>query len=118
MDDHALAVDIADLESRHLSATRAGGVEGHHQDAVEGGRSGIDESGDFLLAEYGGQATHLLGEGVSSIPQRFLRVLRKKKRRAANRCVTLVACSFRSRNRYAWYSRTCSGRSWSGERWK
>src|SRR6516225_9777719 len=61
MHDHALAVDIADLEPGHLGATRAGSVEGHHQDAVEGGRSGVDEPGDFLLAEDGGQATYLLG---------------------------------------------------------
>jgi hypothetical protein len=78
MHDHALAVDIADLESRHLGATRAGGVEGHHQDAVEGGRNGIDEPGDFLLAEDGGQATHLLGVGGLFHPAALLEGLEEE----------------------------------------
>jgi hypothetical protein len=63
MDNHALAVNIADLESRHLGATRPSGVERHQQDAIEGGGSRVDELGDFFLAENAGQATHLLGVG-------------------------------------------------------
>jgi len=36
MGDHASAVDIVDLESCGLGATRARSVESHQQDAVEG----------------------------------------------------------------------------------
>src|ERR1700746_4107468 len=48
---HALAVDIADLQVGYLSTAQAGSVERHEQSAMEGSVGGIDESGDFLLAE-------------------------------------------------------------------
>ena len=63
MDDHARAVDIADLQSRHLGATRPGGVESHQQDLIEGVAGGVNQPGDFFLAEHQGQATHLFGVG-------------------------------------------------------
>lgn len=34
VDDHALAVDITDLQSRHLGAARACDVKGYEQDAI------------------------------------------------------------------------------------
>src|SRR5580693_5666955 len=36
VDDHPLAVDIADLEVRHFCATRARGIERHQQNAMKG----------------------------------------------------------------------------------
>jgi hypothetical protein len=38
-------------------------IEGHQQNAVEGSGRGVDELGDFLLAQYCGQALHFLGIG-------------------------------------------------------
>src|SRR5437588_360180 len=35
MNDHALAVDVADLQVRHFCATCARGIEGHQQNAMK-----------------------------------------------------------------------------------
>src|SRR6516165_10495931 len=51
------------LESCGLGTTRARSVESHQQDAVEGGGSGVNQLGDFLLAENRGQPAHLFGVG-------------------------------------------------------
>ena len=61
MDDHARAVDIADLQSCHLGATRPGGVESHQQNLIEGVAGRVNQPGDFFLTEHQGQATHLFG---------------------------------------------------------
>jgi hypothetical protein len=51
MFDHALAVDIADLQVCYLRNLQTGSVERHEQSAMEGSVGGIDESCDFFLAE-------------------------------------------------------------------
>src|SRR5208337_4471390 len=63
MYDHARAVDIPDLQSRHLGATRPRGVKSHQQDPVEGVTGRVNQPGDFFLTEHQGQATHLFGVG-------------------------------------------------------
>jgi len=35
MNDHPLAVDVADLQMRHFCATCACGIQGHQQDAMK-----------------------------------------------------------------------------------
>src|SRR5438876_8944204 len=52
MDDHPLAVDIADLQVRHFCATRARGIERHQQDAMEGKLCRVNQTCDFFLAEH------------------------------------------------------------------
>jgi hypothetical protein len=60
MDDHALAVDVADLQVSDFSAPSAGGIQRHQQDAVEGPLRCIDETCDLLLAEHLRQVQDLL----------------------------------------------------------
>jgi hypothetical protein len=60
MNDHPLAVDIADLEVRHFCATCARSVEGHQQDAMKRALCRVDQPCDFFLAEYLGQVQNLL----------------------------------------------------------
>src|SRR5208282_797851 len=60
MDDHSLAVDIADLQVRHFCATCARGIERHQQDAMKGKLCRVDQACDFFRAEYLGQVQNLL----------------------------------------------------------
>src|SRR5713101_1717687 len=60
MNDHPLAVDIADLQVRHFCATCACGIERHQQDAMEGKLCRVNQTRDLLLAEYLGQVQNLL----------------------------------------------------------
>ena len=60
MDDHPLAVDIADLQVRHFCATCARGIQRHQQDAMKGKLCRVDQTRDFFLAEYLGQVQNLL----------------------------------------------------------
>ena len=60
MNDHPLAVDIADLQVRHFCATCARGIEGHQQNAMKGKLCRVDQTRDFFLAEYLGQVQNLL----------------------------------------------------------
>ena len=52
MNDHPLAVDIADLQVRHFCATCARGIQRHQQDAMKGELCRVDQTRDFFLAEY------------------------------------------------------------------
>src|SRR6266852_7590322 len=54
MNDHPLAVDIADLQVRHFGATCARGIERHQQNAMKGKLCRVDQACDFFLAEYCG----------------------------------------------------------------
>src|SRR5882672_9292635 len=60
MNDHALAVDVADFQVRHLRTTCAGGIKCHEQDAMKRHLCGIDQTCDLLRAEYLRQVQHLL----------------------------------------------------------
>ncbi len=51
MNHHALAVDVADLETGHLCTAHARRVEDHQQGAMREGGCGIDHPRDLLLAE-------------------------------------------------------------------
>ena len=50
-DDHALAVDVFELQVRNFAAAHAGAVENHQQRAPEQVGAGIDQPFDFLLAQ-------------------------------------------------------------------
>ena len=53
MNDHPLAVNIADLQVRHFCATCARGIEGHQQNAIEKGKlRRVDQTCDLVLAEH------------------------------------------------------------------
>jgi len=54
-DDHALAVDVADLQPRYLGATHAGTIENHQQGAPEQVPAGVDQACNFFLAQNAGQ---------------------------------------------------------------
>src|SRR6266851_2385475 len=66
VNDHPLAVDVADLEVRHLRSTSSRGIERHQQDAMKGRLCSIDKTSDFLLAEHLWQVQHLLRVGSLS----------------------------------------------------
>src|SRR5207302_3418140 len=59
MDNHPLAVDIADLQVRHFCATCARGIQRHQQDAMKGKLGRVNQARDLLLAEYLGQVQNL-----------------------------------------------------------
>ena len=61
MDNHALTVNIADLQMRCFGATCPGGIQRHWQDAVEGAFCGVNQTGDLRLAEHLRKVTNLLG---------------------------------------------------------
>src|SRR5271156_4104311 len=58
MDDHATAVDVADLQVCHLGAASAGGIE-RHQQAMKGRQCRIDKPRYLLLAEHLRKTQHL-----------------------------------------------------------
>src|ERR1700682_4524087 len=60
MNDHALAVDIADLEVRHFCATCSRGIQGHQQDAMKGKLCRVDQTCYFFLAQHLRQVQNLL----------------------------------------------------------
>jgi len=55
MDDHALAVDVGDLDPGELGAAHAGSVKNHQQRALKQTAAGVDQTRDFFLAEDAGQ---------------------------------------------------------------
>jgi hypothetical protein len=67
--DHALAVDVGDLQPGHLGAAHSSAVENHQQRALEQAAAGIDETRHFLPAQNVGQfLTHLgIGKELSEL---------------------------------------------------
>ncbi len=63
MNDHALAVDIADFQVRSLCAARARGIKCHEQNAVKGKLCRVNQTRDLLLAEYLRKVKHFLRIG-------------------------------------------------------
>ncbi len=63
VDDHPLAIDIANLQAGHFVAARSGSIESHQQDSIEGVAGRVNQPGDFFLAQYRGQVLHFLGIG-------------------------------------------------------
>src|SRR5271163_455948 len=60
MDNHAIAVDVPDLQMSCFCAARAGGIHGHQQDAMEGCIRGLNQSRDFFLTQNSWQVADLL----------------------------------------------------------
>src|SRR5258705_4317386 len=60
MNDHAFAVDIADLQVRHFCATCARGIEGHQQNAMKRKLCRVDQTRHFVLAQHLRQVQNLL----------------------------------------------------------
>lgn len=60
MNDHALAVDVADLQVRHFGATCARGIEGHQQNAMKGEPCRVDQTRHFILAQHLRQVQNFL----------------------------------------------------------
>ena len=63
MNDHPLAVDVADLEMGRFRAACAGGIHRHQQDAMKGCVRGLNQSRDFFLTEHPRKMTYLLRIG-------------------------------------------------------
>jgi hypothetical protein len=51
VDDHALAVDVAELETGDFGAPHAGAVENHKQSSLEKVLAGVDQARNFFLAQ-------------------------------------------------------------------
>jgi hypothetical protein len=60
MNDHALAVDVADLQVRHFCATCSCRIEGHQQDAMKGEFSRVDQMRYFFWTEHLRQVQNFL----------------------------------------------------------
>src|SRR5260370_21149983 len=73
MNDHALAVDIADFQAREFGTPESGGVQRHQQSAMQWRSSRIDELRKFFLAENRSQVPLFFRYAVSSMPQAFMR---------------------------------------------
>src|ERR1035438_9121539 len=63
MNNHPLAVDVADLQVGRFCAACTGGIKRHQKDAMKGGIRGVDQARYLLLAEYLGKMTNLLRIG-------------------------------------------------------
>src|SRR5208337_4033369 len=51
VNDHALAVDVGDFQVRQLRVADAGGIQRHHDGAMEGSAGRVDKLRDFSLAQ-------------------------------------------------------------------
>src|SRR5258708_22482601 len=60
MNDHQLAVDIADLQVRYFCATCARGIQRHQQNAMKGKLCRVDQTCYFFLAQHLRQVQNLL----------------------------------------------------------
>jgi len=69
MDDHAPAIDIADLERGYLGAAGTGRIECHEHGALKGCPGRFDQMRDFFPAEHLRQAWICRGYGVSAALQ-------------------------------------------------
>ena len=118
VNDHALAVHVADFQASQLGVADSGGVESHEHGAIEGSRSGVDKLRYFFLTENRGQAVAFLRiRSVGNAP-RLLERLDEKNRRAHRWLVTEPGDSFCTVKSWAWYSRICRVPRRSGEQWK
>src|ERR1035438_4188557 len=63
MEDHALAVDVGDLQPGQFGAAHAGSVKHQQQGALKQAAAGVDQTCDFFLAEDVGQLLPHLGIG-------------------------------------------------------
>ena len=59
MNDHPLAVNIADLQVRHFCATCARGIERHQQNAMKGKLCRVDQTRHFVLTQHLRQVQNL-----------------------------------------------------------
>ena len=72
---HALPVDVADFQVRHLRVPSASGVEGHEQDALARSARRVEELRDFFPAKNCGQPMGLSRIGsVGDTPTFFERL--------------------------------------------
>ena len=63
VEDHALAVDVGDLDPGQFGAAHTGSVKHHQQRALKQTRAGVDQTCNFLLAEDAGQLPRTLWIG-------------------------------------------------------
>ena len=100
MDDHALAVDVFDLDPRRFSPAYSGGIEQDKDHAVQAVGCGIDQPHDFILAKHGRQLMwHLREDEIveGQIARFSVRLYRK--RSAETRISTVPGSSFFSCSR-------------------
>jgi Protein kinase domain len=83
VENHALAVHVADLQASQLRVPNASRVESHEHGAIKGSRSGVDELPYLLLTENGGQTVAFLGIGSVGNAPRLLQCLDVEKAQGA-----------------------------------
>jgi hypothetical protein len=75
VENHALAVHVADLEASQLRVPNPSRVESQEHGAIKSSRSGVDELRYLFLTENGGQAVAFLRIGsVGNAPRPFERL--------------------------------------------
>src|SRR5271165_189469 len=118
MNDHPLAVDVADLQARQFSTPHAGGIERHQYDAMKRSQCRVDQASDLLLTENDRQLQHFLGIGSFGHAPRPLECLDVEEAQGRQPLVHRIRRQLHFLNNAAWYSRMCCGPNCSGERWK
>src|SRR5271166_6640204 len=61
VDDHPLAINIADLQARQFGTPHPGGIERHQHDAMKVSQGRVDQPSHLLLTENDRQLQHFLG---------------------------------------------------------
>jgi len=69
MDDHPLAVDIADLQVCDFCATCTRGIQRHQQDAMKGKLGRVNQARDLSWLSISGRCRTFFGYGVSAMLQ-------------------------------------------------
>src|SRR5271166_5381843 len=63
VDDHPLAINIADLQARQFGTPHTGSIERHQYDPMKMSQGRVDQTSDLLLTENDRQLQHFLGIG-------------------------------------------------------
>ena len=93
-------------------------IEGHENGAIEGDRRGVNQAGDLLRTPDDREMDFLLWVRNFVTGPGALQDLAKEKTQGTDDLIDRVVGEFPVPERWAVYSRSCSGPSWSGERWK
>src|SRR5215469_5142257 len=83
VEDHALAVDVGNLQPDNLGAAHTGAVENHQQGALEQAAAGVDQPCDLFPAQDVGQLPLHPGIGKKLVePAAAKRVYEKEAQRS------------------------------------
>lgn len=109
VDDHALTVDITDLQSSQFCTPHPGGIQGHQNDAMKGCKRRVDKARDFFLAENHRQVQRLFGIRSLSHTPALLERLDIEEPQGCQPLRDGLGANLNFLNSATWYSRMWSG---------